>query len=555
MAGRLPLADSLQDRWARLVGIALLAAAYYGAAKLGLSFAFETASVTAIWPPTGLALAVLVLWGRRLWPGVALGAFLANSWTGIPLIATVGITTGNTLEAVVGAYLLHRVTNFRPTLDRVRDVLALVFLAGAVSTAISATIGVASLVVTDEVAADGFASVWRTWWLGDMGGDLLIAPFLLVAVSWWPYTRVPGRRLEAIALAVTTIGVSALVFSQETNLAYLVFPLLIWAALRFWQPGATGASLVVAAIAVGYTSNDMGPFMASNPDDSLLLAQTFVGVAGVTMMLLAAITTQRRLADDALAHIAHTLQTSLLPSALPAIAGVETAARFRPAQDGQEVGGDFYDMFETGEGSWDIVVGDVCGKGPEAAALTALARYTLRAVAVREHSPSEILTQLNDALLKQGSEFCTAAYARLELDETAARLTVSAGGHPLPLLLRADGTVETTGRPGLLLGLEPDPNLTDHTLELQRGDALMLYTDGLTDAYAPDRTLAPDDVERLLAACAGRSASEIVDRVQQAALDDDTKQPRDDIALVVVRLTPQAARRPVTRRSATVTYA
>ena len=242
---------------------------------------------------------------------------------------------------------------------------------------------------------------------------------------------------------------------------------------------------MVAAIAVGYTSNDMGPFMASNPDDSLLLAQTFVGVAGVTMMLLAAITTQRRLADDALAHIAHTLQTSLLPSALPAIPGVETAARFRPAQDGQEVGGDFYDMFETDEGSWDIVVGDVCGKGPEAAALTALARYTLRAVAVREHSPSEILTQLNEALLKQGSEFCTAAYARLELDETAARLTVSAGGHPLPLLLRADGTVETTGRPGLLLGLEPDPNLTDHTLELHRGDALMLYTDGLTDAYAP----------------------------------------------------------------------
>ena len=434
-----------------------------------------------------------------------------------------------------------------------RDVLALVFLAGAVSTAISATIGVASLVVTDEV--DGFASVWRTWWLGDMGGDLLIAPFLLVAVSWWPYTRVPGRKLEAVALAVTTIGVSALVFSQETNLAYLVFPLLIWAALRFWQPGATGASLVVAAIAVGYTSNDMGPFMASNPDDSLLLAQTFVGVAGVTMMLLAAITTQRRLADDALAHIAHTLQTSLLPSALPAISGVETAARFRPAQDGQEVGGDFYDMFETGEGSWDIVVGDVCGKGPEAAALTALARYTLRAVAVREHSPSEILTQLNDALLKQGSEFCTAAYARLELDETAARLTVSAGGHPLPLLLRADGTVETTGRPGLLLGLEPDPNLTDHTLELQRGDALMLYTDGLTDAYAPDRTLAPDDVERLLAACAGRSASEIVDRVQQAALDDDTKQPRDDIALVAVRLTPQAARRPAARRSMAATYA
>jgi integral membrane sensor domain MASE1 len=138
-------------------GIAILAAAYYGAAKLGLSFAFETASVTAIWPPTGLALAALVLCGPRFWPGVALGAFLANSWTGIPLIATVGITTGNTLEAVVGAYLLQHIAHFRPTLERVRDVLALVILAGAVSTAISATIGVTSLLATNEIAADGFA--------------------------------------------------------------------------------------------------------------------------------------------------------------------------------------------------------------------------------------------------------------------------------------------------------------------------------------------------------------------------------------------------------------
>src|SRR5919198_4750480 len=150
-----------------VVWIALLAAAYYGAAKLGLSFAFETPSVTAIWPPTGLALAALVLGGYRLWPGVAIGAFLANSWTGIPPLATIGISCGNTLEALAGAYLLLRVASFKPTLERVRDVLALVILAAAVSTAIAATIGVATLVVTDEVEPGSFASVWRVWWLGD----------------------------------------------------------------------------------------------------------------------------------------------------------------------------------------------------------------------------------------------------------------------------------------------------------------------------------------------------------------------------------------------------
>jgi hypothetical protein len=413
------------------------------------------------------------------------------------------------------------------------------------------------LVVTDEVAAGSFGSVWRVWWLGDMGGDLLIAPALLVAATWWPFTRAPGRAPEAIALAVATIGVAALVFSRETNLAYLVFPLLIWAALRFWQPGATAASLVVAAIAVAFTSGGAGPFMASSPDDSLLLAQTFVGVCGVTVMLLAAVTTQRRLAEDALGHIARTLQRSLVPSGLPQIPGAETAARFRPAQRGLEVGGDFYDLFETGAGSWAIVVGDVCGKGPEAAAVTALARYTLRAAATRERSPSRILTLLNDALLRQGpaAEYCTAAYARIDYEGNRARLTMSAGGHPLPLLLHADGTVEPVGRPGLLLGIQADPELTDSTLELHPGDVLMLYTDGLTDAYAPDRTLDADDLASVLAACAGRSASEIADRIQRAALNDDIKQPRDDVALVVVRLIKIAADRSVAQPPASLAAA
>jgi integral membrane sensor domain MASE1 len=553
MARRLRLNAHPRRPAATAAGIAVLAAAYYGSAKLGLSFAFETASVTAIWPPTGLALAALVLWGHRLWLGVAIGAFLANSWTDISLAATIGITCGNTLEAIVGAYLLRRVARFRPTLERVRDVLALVVLAGAVSTAVSATIGVASLVADDVITTGELASNWRVWWLWDMGGDLLIAPLIMVAVTWWPYTRVPGRAVEAIALAVATAGVSALVFSRETNLAYLVFPLLIWAALRFWQPGATAASLIVAAIAVAFTGNEEGPFMAATRDDSLLLAQTFVGVCGVSAMLLAAITTQRSLAERALGHVARTLQASLLPSALPRIAGVETAARFRPAERGLVVGGDFYDVFETGDGSWAVVVGDVCGKGPEAATVTALARYTLRAVATREPSPSRVLTLLNDALLSQepAADFCTATFARIDWEGDGARLTMSAGGHPLPLVLHPDGTVEPVGRPGMLLGIHAEPRLGDYTIELRPGDAVLLYTDGLTAAYAPDRMLDAGDLADVLAACAGRSAPEIADRVERAALDDDARQPRDDVALVVVRLTRSRVLQPPALRPAT----
>ena len=529
--------------WARRHGagiarLCLVAGAYYGAAKLGLSFAFETASVTAIWPPTGLALAALVLWGNRVWPGVALGAFLANAWTGVPLFTTLGITCGNTLEALAGAYLLLRVADFRPSLERARDVLALVILAAGVSTMVGATVGVASLVAGDEVAVGSVGSVWRVWWLGDMGGDLLIAPVLMVAATHWPFDRAPGQGDRGGRARAGRRGRqrARLLAADQSRLRDLPVADLGRAALLAAggdrrKPGRRGDR-------GAFTTNDSGPFVRSNPDDSLLLAQTFVGVSGITVLLLAAMVTERRRADDALAHIARTLQSSLLPSSLPEIPAVETAARFRPAQGGLQVGGDFYDVFDVGGGSWAIVVGDVCGKGPEAATVTALARYTLRAAAMYERSPSRILALLNEALLRQRSptELCTVAYVRLDRDGSPARLTVCLGGHPLPLLVRAAGTVEPVGRPGLLLGLEPEPELRDYTVDMQVGDALMLYTDGLTDAYAPARILEVDDLASLLAACAGRPAAEIADRVQRAALDGDAAQPRDDIALLVLRI-------------------
>jgi integral membrane sensor domain MASE1 len=394
--------------------IALIAAAYYGSAKVGLDLAFATGSVTAIWPPTGIALAALVLLGPSVWPGVALGAFLANAWTGVPLVAVLGITCGNTLEAVVGAYLLRRV-DFMPSLERVRDVLALVALAAVGSTAIAATIGVGSLIVADEVSIDDFGSVWRVWWLGDMGGDLLVAPLILAAAAQWPFDRSPGRAREAVVLAAAVVGSSVFVFRQETNLAYLVFPLLVWAATRFWQPGAAAATLGVVTIAVYYTANEDGPFLRSNPDDSLLLAQTFFGVTGFTVLLLAAVITERRRAEETVEQIAGALQDSLLPSRLPDIPDIDLAARFRPVGAGYRVGGDFYDVFESGDGSWAVVVGDVCGKGPKAAAVTGLARYTLRTAALQGHSPSGVLTVLNDALRHHRAprEICTVAYARL----------------------------------------------------------------------------------------------------------------------------------------------
>jgi integral membrane sensor domain MASE1 len=258
--------------------------------NLGLDLAFATRSVTAIWPPTGIALAALVIGGYRLWPAVALGALVTNVGTGVPAVTVLGIALGNTLEASVGPYPLRRVAGFRPSLTRMRDVLALVGL----GTMVSANVGVISLLIGSAITFAHLPSVWRTWWLGDMGGDLIVAPALLIAATYRPFTGPPGRRIEAIALTIALAGGSALVFSQSTN-----FPLLSWAALRLWQPGAAAGGVLVAAVAVSFTANGKGPFAMSGPDERLLLAQTFVGVASVSALVLAALTRERRRAEQA----------------------------------------------------------------------------------------------------------------------------------------------------------------------------------------------------------------------------------------------------------------
>jgi len=518
--------------------LALLTGVYVAAGKLGLHLAFAANSVTAIWPPTGIALAAILLGGRRMWPAVAVGALLTNVGTGVPAITVLGITLGNTLEALAGAWLLQRVPGFDPSLRRIRDVLALVALAGGASTMISATFGVSSLLLGDATTWADAPSLWRTWWLGDMGGDLIVAPALLVAVTHARLERPPGRPAEAVVLAAAVGGVSALVFSYPTGLTYLLFPLLIWAALRFWQPGAAVAGLLAAVIAVAFTANGQGPFAMSDPDERLLLAQTFVAVACTTALLLGVLTRQRRRAEDALHGIASTLQEGLLQPQLPQLSQLEIATYFRAVGEGQQVGGDFYDLFQACDGSWALTVGDVRGKGPAAAAMTALARYTLRAAALRETRPSRVLGMLNEAIVWQhgGEDFASVAYLSLDLGEAGVSVATSSGGHPLPLVLRADGTVEELGEPGLLLGVDARPDLTDRHAQLAAGDTLVLYTDGLLDAYAPGRYVNAEQLEDVLAGCAGMAPAELLAELQERLLHGPRRAPRDDIAVVAIRI-------------------
>jgi two-component system sensor histidine kinase VicK len=280
--------------------LALLAGAYFGMAKVGISLASDLSIVSAVWAPTGIALAALVVWGYRAWPGVALGALAAEATSGVPLLTAVGMTVGNTLEALLGAFLLMQVAGFRPTLERVRDVFALVVLAGLVSTTVSATFGVASLWLGNQLSGGELPASWRVWWLGDVAGDLLIAPLLLVLATR-PRLDFSLRRLnEVLCLIGLTVAASVVVFSHEVPITFLVVPPLAWAALRFRQWGAVFGTITVTSIAVWFTAHGSGPFAQVPPDSRLLLSQGFMAVAAMTTLLLAAMTSEREDASEAL---------------------------------------------------------------------------------------------------------------------------------------------------------------------------------------------------------------------------------------------------------------
>jgi serine phosphatase RsbU (regulator of sigma subunit) len=241
-------------------------------------------------------------------------------------------------------------------------------------------------------------------------------------------------------------------------------------------------------------------------------------------------------------RIATTLARSLLPPRLPDIAGVDLAARYRAGAAELEVGGDFYDVLETSDGSFAAAIGDVTGKGAPAAASTALARHTLHAAGRYEPSASGALRALNRELLEGIEErrsFLTAVYVRFERRAGSLDIEVAIGGHPQPLILRADGNVEPAGVGGMLLGFDPEPRLADSRHELRPGDALLLYTDGVTEGRPLETALDETGLARVLSGCAGLPADGIVDRVESAALERST--PHDDIAMLCLRFVGDGA--------------
>ncbi len=285
------------------VSLTVLVVVYVGAARLGLTMAFGAEQVTPVWPPTGIALAALLLLGWRAWPAVFIGAFIGNATIDTPLHVAAAIALGNTLEALTGALLLRRF-GVDISLSRVRDVLLLILMGALLSPVVSATIGVGSLCASGIQAWEAFPRLWGVWWVGDAGGDLIVAPLLLVWASL-PQLRWPRRRiLEALALLAGVVGVSLAVFVGAFGLwrvgyplHYTIFPFVIAGALRFGHRGAATATFAASALAIWSTVHGFGPFATGSVGDRLIMVQLFMAVVAVTALLLAAAIHERDAAD------------------------------------------------------------------------------------------------------------------------------------------------------------------------------------------------------------------------------------------------------------------
>jgi PAS domain S-box-containing protein len=294
--------------------LSVLLSGYVVAGKLGLTLAFFHVSASPVWPPTGIALAALLLLGGRVWPAIFLGAFLVNVTTAGSVATSLGIAAGNTLEAALGAALVTRFAHGRHAFDRARDVFTFAVLAGLVSTMVAATVGVTSLALGGYARWTDFAAIWLTWWLGDAAGAIVVAPLLVLwaAPSERRFTLASRGESGLMLVAVALVGTAVFTgpYPVLHPLAFLCGPPLVWAAFRCGQRESATAVALLSGLAIWGTLRGLGPFVRESPNESLLLLQAYMVTMNATALPLAAVVAERRRARAALAHVAAIVDSS-----------------------------------------------------------------------------------------------------------------------------------------------------------------------------------------------------------------------------------------------------
>lgn len=311
----------IKDHYA--VMMVALSSIYFVTARFGLSLNAVSGFATLVWIPTGISLAFLLVFGLKYWPGIFIGAFLANLFTGAPLLSALGIGLGNTSEALIGAYLLIKIVDFKNSLERLKDVLGLIIIAAIFSTLFSATVGVASLYSTGVISASSIFSTWTAWWIGDTISNLVVAPFILVWMSSKFRLKTSLKKLFEAFVAILFFSFIYLIIfanflglpAEKLHFVYLIFPPLTWIALRFGQRGAVLAILVFSSLATLSTLLGQGPFINASPSENLIALQIYMAIISITTMILASITSERerlsKVKDEFISIASHELKTPI----------------------------------------------------------------------------------------------------------------------------------------------------------------------------------------------------------------------------------------------------
>lgn len=313
-----------------LAQFALVAASYFYSGKLGLQLASINPSATPVWPPTGIALASVMLFGPAITPAIFVGAFLVNLNTAGSLLTSMGIAAGNTLEATVGGFLVSRFAHGRFAFDRPRDILLFTLFAGLLSPTISATIGLVTLALAGYTPWSNFVPSWITWWLGDVGGALIFTPFVLHWANPGHMRFTPKIVLEIILLLGGIVGVSMLVFRGIFPYPYICIPFLMWAAVQFGRRGAVVGTMTLALIATYFTLNHAGPYaqqITGSINSSLLVLQVFLGVSSITALAVGAVFSERKKALEDLSHSERRFR-ALIENSVDAVGMINEKAQF-----------------------------------------------------------------------------------------------------------------------------------------------------------------------------------------------------------------------------------
>jgi len=516
---------------------------YYVAARLSLHLALIGRSVTPLWPPTGIALVGFIWFGYRVAPAVAIAAFLVNWGIGPSAEAAGLIAVGNTLAPAVSAALL-RVAGFHPTLDRTRDAMALVVLGALGAMTISATVGTLTLRhFAPAIARHDFWSTWAVWWAGDAMGILAVAPFLLGVPSIrMSNFRSAGRIAEAILLVGLFTTTVILIDTTEHHFLFATFPVLVLIVWRLGQQGAGLAALIAIVAASWAAAHNSGPFSGTGLVQKMVTLQAFNAAVALLSFFFAAVVAERadarRKLEEAAEQlyerehrIATTLQRSLLPEGIASLPDVEVSARYIPADDEMEVGGDWYDVIQLPDGRLCIAIGDVAGHGVEAAAVMGQLRMAMRAYALQQLSPTETMYRLNTlAMQLRAGAMATLTFGHL--DPESGSFSAVKAGHPPPLILDADGSYTfMSGSIGPPLGVNPAALFDPVTIELPFDSTLFLYTDGLVERRGEP---LEHGLERLARAAADgpRDVQEIPDHLVASLIGNSAP---DDAAILVLR--------------------